>query len=75
MQSLTFIGIALSVFAVMRTIALVQGDLSLIRLQAELLEQSVRRQHAAANKARREQERKETPVSTPPGYGDLITPD
>ena len=74
-QSLAFIGIGLNAFAVMRTVALVRGDLSLIRLQAELLEQEIRRQHSAANKIRRERGRKEAPVSTPQGYGDLIAPD
>lgn len=74
-KSLTFIGIALNVLAVMRTIALVQGDLSLIRLQAELLEESIRRQHTAVNKVRREHGRRKAPVSTPRDYGGLVSPD
>ena len=74
-QSFTFVGIGLNAFALTCTISLVRGDLLLIRLQAELLEQKIKREHTATNKARRERARKDTPVTTPSGYGGLITPD
>lgn len=72
---LAFIGIALTVLVVVRTAELVRGDLSLIRLQAKLLEQNTQRQHLAANRARRERARKDTALSNPPGYGELTNHD
>ena len=75
LPSLAFIGIALTALVVVRTVELVRGDLSLIRLQAKLLEQNTKGQHTAANKARRERGRKDAPVSKPPGYGDLASHD
>ena len=68
-------GMTVTAFAVIRTVALVLGDLALIRLQAQLLEQHIKAQHVTINKVRREHGRKTKPLSTPPGYGGLANHD
>ena len=70
-----FIGMWLTTLAAIRAVVLVRGDLSLIRLQAKLLEQQIKAQHVTTNKLRRDHGRKTKPMSTPPGYGGLASHD
>ncbi len=70
-QSYSFVLAFIIVYSFCRTFMVIQGDISLFDLQADLLEQSVRRKNAdAASEIAGAPETKS--FKNPPGYGEVL---
>ena len=59
-------------FVVIRGIALVKGDLSLIRLQAKITRETVQRRHAEKAEKALDEASEASPFKSPTGYGAVI---
>lgn len=70
-QILTALLVIVIAFALLRIIALIQGDYDLVQLQAKLMERAVERRDAARHIAKMDEADASKPFESRPGYGKL----